>query len=54
MAAKKKMEGSKLLIKASKVAFLPDLKSYGSFSKGEQKINNLYENCDFKGEVDLE
>ncbi|MBS4759431.1 MAG: TolC family protein [Clostridium sp.] len=34
LAAKKKMEGSKLLVKSSKVAFLPNLTGFGSYSKG--------------------
>ena len=33
-AAKKKMEGSKLLVKSSKVAFLPDITGFGSYSRG--------------------
>ncbi len=34
LAAKKKMEGSKLLVKSSKVAFLPDITGFGSYSRG--------------------
>ena len=40
--AKKKAEASKYLVKASKVAFLPDLKSYGSFSKGGSRPHTDY------------
>lgn len=42
MAAKKKMEGSKLLIKASKTAFLPNLNAYGSYSHGGSKPSTDY------------
>ena len=34
LAAKKKMEGSKILIKASKYAFLPDVTGFGSYTRG--------------------
>ena len=34
LAAKKKMEGSKLLVKSAKVAFLPDITGFGSYSRG--------------------
>ena len=34
LAAKKKMEGSKLLVQSSKVAFLPNLTGFGSYSSG--------------------
>ena len=34
LAAKKKMEGSKLLVKSAKVAFLPDISGFGSYSRG--------------------
>lgn len=42
MAAKKKMEASKLLVKSSKVAFLPDLKGYGSYTNGGKKPDTDY------------
>ena len=41
-AAKKKMEGSKLLVKASKVAFLPDLKGFGSYTRGGKNPDTDY------------
>ncbi len=34
IAAKKKMEGSKLLVKSAKVAFLPDITGFGSYLRG--------------------
>lgn len=34
LASKKKMEGSKLLIKSTKVAFLPDVKAFGNYTQG--------------------
>lgn len=34
LAAKKKMEGSKLLVKSAKVAFLPNLDGFGNYTKG--------------------
>lgn len=42
IAAKKKMEGSKLLIKASKVAFLPDINAFGSYSQGGSRPDTDY------------
>lgn len=42
LAAKKKMEGSKLLVKSSKVAFLPNLTGFGSYSKGGGKPSKDY------------
>lgn len=42
LAAKKKMEGSKLLIKSSKVAFLPDLKGFGSYTRGGKNPDTDY------------
>lgn len=42
MAAKKKMEASKLLVKSSKVAFLPDIKGYGSYTNGGKKPDTDY------------
>lgn len=42
MAAKKKMEGSKLLIKSSKVAFMPDIKGYGTYSQGGSRPDTDY------------
>ncbi len=41
-AAKKKMEGSKLLVKASKVAFLPDLNGFGSYINGGKTPSTDY------------
>ena len=41
-AAKKKMEGSKLLVKASKVAFLPNLNGFGSYINGGRTTNTDY------------
>ena len=41
-AAKKKMEGSKLLVKASKVAFLPDLNGFGSYVNGGKTPSTDY------------
>ena len=41
-AAKKKMEGSKLLIKSSKVAFLPNLDGFGSYTKGGKTPGSDY------------
>ena len=40
LAAQKKAEGSKILIKASKRAFLPDLKAFGSIQYGGNNIGN--------------
>lgn len=40
LAAQKKSEGSKILIKASKRAFLPDLKAYGNIQYGGDNIGN--------------
>jgi outer membrane protein TolC len=42
LAAKKKMEGSKLLIKSSKVAFLPDIRGYGTYSQGGARPDTDY------------
>lgn len=42
LAAKKKMEGSKLLVKSSKVAFLPDLRGFGNYTQGGKSPNNDY------------
>ena len=42
MAAKKKMEGSKLLVKSSKVAFLPDIRGYGTYTNGGKKVDMDY------------
>lgn len=42
LAAKKKMEGSKLLVKSSKVAFLPDLKGFGSYTRGGKNPDTDY------------
>lgn len=42
MAAKKKMEGSKLLIKASKTAFMPDINAFGNYSHGGAKPSTDY------------
>ena len=41
-AAKKKMEGSKLLVKASKVAFLPNLQGFGSYINGGKTPSTDY------------
>lgn len=42
LAAKKKMEGSELLIRASKVAFLPDVKGFGTYTNGGKKPGSDY------------
>ena len=42
LAAQKKMEGSKLLVKSAKVAFLPDLKGFGSYTRGGKSPSNDY------------
>lgn len=42
LAAKKKMEGSKLLIRASKVAFLPDVTGFGNYTRGGKNLNSDY------------
>ena len=42
LAAKKKMEGSKILIKASKYAFLPDLTGFGSYTSGGKSPSTDY------------
>lgn len=42
LAAKKKMEGSQLLVKSSKVAFLPDLNGFGSYTKGGKNPGTDY------------
>ncbi len=42
IAAKKKMEGSKLLVKSAKVAFLPDITGFGSYSRGGGEPNKDY------------
>ena len=41
-AAKKKMEGSKLLVKQAKVAFLPDLTGFGNYVSGGKTPSNDY------------
>ena len=41
-AAKKKMEGSKLLVKSSKIAFLPDLTGFGSYTRGGKNPDTDY------------
>lgn len=41
-AAKKKMEGSKLLVKSAKVAFLPDITGFGQYSRGGGEPNKDY------------
>ncbi len=40
LAAKKKAEGSKIMVKASKRAFLPDLKAFGTAEYGGMKPGN--------------
>lgn len=40
LAAKKKAEGSNILVKASKRAFLPDLRAFGSLQYGGTNIGN--------------
>lgn len=42
LAAKKKMEGSKLLIRASKYAFLPDVTGFGSYTRGGKNPSSDY------------
>ena len=42
MAAKKKMEGSKLLVKSAKVAFLPDIRGFGTYTNGGKKVDTDY------------
>lgn len=42
LAAKKKMEGSKLLIKSTKVAFLPDIQAFGNYTNGGKKPGDDY------------
>ena len=42
IAAKKKMEGSKLLVKSAKVAFLPDITGFGQYSRGGGEPNKDY------------
>ena len=42
IAAKKKMEGSQLLIRASKTAFLPDIKGFGNYTKGGKNPDTDY------------
>ncbi len=42
LAAKKKMEGSKLLIRASKYAFLPDITGFGSYTRGGKNPSSDY------------
>lgn len=41
-AAKKKMEGSKVLVRSSKVAFFPDLKGFGSYTRGGKTPSTDY------------
>ena len=42
MAAKKKMEGSKYLIKASKAAFAPNINAFGTFTQGGSRPDTDY------------
>ncbi len=42
MAAQKKMEGSKLLIKASKTAFMPDINAFGNYTRGGKNPSTDY------------
>jgi len=42
IAAKKKMEGSKLLVKSAKVAFLPNLDGFGNYTKGGKNPGTDY------------
>lgn len=42
LAAKKKMEGSKLLVKSAKVAFLPNLDGFGNYTKGGKSPGTDY------------
>lgn len=42
LAAQKKMEGSQLLIKSSKVAFLPDVKGFGNYTNGGKSPGSDY------------
>lgn len=42
LAAEKKMEASQLLIKASKVAFLPDVKGFGNYTRGGKNPDSDY------------
>lgn len=41
-AAKKKMEGSKVLVKSTKVAFLPDITGFGTYTKGGKNPDTDY------------
>lgn len=41
-ASKKKMEGSKLLIKSTKVAFMPNLDGFGNYTKGGKNPGSDY------------
>ncbi len=42
LVAKNKMEASKILISASKFAFMPDLKAYGNYASGGVDPTNTY------------
>ena len=42
LAAEKKAEASKILIKASRVAFLPDIGIFGSYTSGGAKMTDTY------------
>lgn len=42
LAAKKKMEGSKLLVKSAKVAFLPNLDGFGNYTNGGKQPDTDY------------
>lgn len=42
LAAKKKVEGSKILIRSTKYAFLPDLSGFGSYSRGGKQPDTDY------------
>lgn len=42
LAAEKKAEASKILIKASRVAFLPDVRAFGGYTSGGAKMTDTY------------
>jgi outer membrane protein TolC len=42
LASKKRLEGSEILIKASKVAFLPDLRGFGNYTRGGKTPSTDY------------